>query len=483
MNGGKTFFPYINGGWAESADGKMIEDCNPANGDVIARVAMAGEKDLEHALNAAQEAFPAWGSTLPGVREALLLKAAECLAARKEEIIELLITESGSAWKKAVQETEGCIGILKTAAGECKRVSGTVYTPVERNNFSFSVRVPAGVVLAIAPFNYPLLLAMKKVAYILAAGDTCILKPASATPVSGLIIASIFHEAGLPAGVLNVVPCPGALLGEKLVSDPRIRVITFTGSTDVGVRIAQQAAKDLKRCTMELGGKNPMIVLRDYDVDQAVHLAGYGAFFHQGQVCMATSKIIVEEPVYEEFCEKMAERARGMKVGDPHDHETVIGPLIDEKHCAFVDRQIEEAVQAGARVLTGGTHEGPYYAPTVLADVTPTMRIFDEESFAPVTSVIRAADEEEALELCNNSRYGLSSALLTYDMRKVFALSARMNIGKIHVNDTSFVSGTVTPSGGLKYSGIGKEGGKYSIEEYTDLKWITIQYRDKKMLC
>lgn len=479
----REYTPYINGAWVPAMDGTWVDDLDPANGQVVARIQTAGPKDLERALTSAQTAFEDWSVSLAAQREQLLLKAADCLEAMRDEAVELLISESGSTWKKAVQEVAGSAGILRTAAGECRRVSGEVFAPITKDNFSFSMRCPLGVVLGITPFNYPLLLALKKVAYALAAGDTFILKPASATPISGHIIARIFHEAGLPAGVLNVVPCAGKLVGSQLIQDSRVRMVTFTGSSDVGLVIARQAASQLKRYTMELGGKNPMIVLKDYSVDQAVHLAGYGAFFHQGQVCMATSRIIVEEPLYDAFCEKFTARARGFKVGDPREHDTVIGPLIEEAQCAVIDAQIQDALQKGALLLTGGTHEGHFYQPTVLADVTPEMDIFDQESFGPVTSIVRARDAEDALAICNNSQFGLSSALLTYDMQKAFSLSMRMNVGKVHVNDTTFVSSTVAPSGGFKLSGVGKEGGHHSIEEFTELKWITMQYQDHQMPC
>lgn len=479
----KEYQLFINGRFEAQTDGFWEDDLNPADGSVFARVHMAGPKDLDRAITSAQAAFPAWSAILPDQREQFLLKAAECLAAIQDEAVETLICESGSTWMKAKGEVLGSIGILKTAAGECRRVGSEVFAPTSLNNLSFSVRAPLGLVLGIAPFNYPLLLALKKVAYALAAGNVFLLKPASSTPLSGLLIAKIFQDAGLPAGVLSVVPCSGRLVGEKLVEHPAVKAVTFTGSSDVGRKIAQQAAYHLKRYTMELGGKNPMIVLADYDVDQAVHLAGYGAFFHQGQVCMATSRIIVEKPSYNEFCVKMTARAQKMKVGNPHDHDTVIGPLINEAQCEMIDGQIRDALNKGAHLLTGGKHRGPYYEPTVLADVTPEMRIFYEESFGPVTNIICAENDEDALRLCNDNLYGLSSALLTYHLPKAISLALRMEIGKVHINDTSFVSGTVAPSGGFKLSGFGKEGGHYSIEEFTELKWITIQYQDKQMPC
>ncbi|MEA4942617.1 MAG: aldehyde dehydrogenase family protein [Oscillibacter sp.] len=474
---------YINGRWEENLDGRVMDNRNPATNAVFARVHTAGPQDLERALTAADDAFGRWSTALAAERERILLQAACRLEDMQEEAVSLLIEESGSTWQKAQGEVLGSIAVLRTAAGECRRVGGEVYAPTSQDNLSFSIRCPLGVVLAIAPFNYPLLLALKKVAYALAAGNAVLLKPASATPLSGLLIARIFHDAGLPAGVLNVLPCPGALIGRQLVEDPRVKAVTFTGSSEAGRQIAQQAARHLKRCTMELGGKNPMIVLADYDVEQAAHLAGYGAFFHQGQVCMATSRIIVEKPSYSAFCEQMKKRAEGLKVGDPRERDTVIGPLIDEAQCEVIDRQIQDAVKKGARLLTGGHHTGPFYAPTVLADVTPEMDIFQQESFGPVTSVICAEDAEDALALCNNNCYGLSAALLTNDLRKALSLSMRMESGKVHVNDTTFVSGTVAPSGGFKLSGTGKEGGHYSIEEFTELKWITIQYKDRRMPC
>ncbi len=474
---------FINGKWADTESGQVSDDINPADGSIFAKVHMAGPKEIEEALAAAQAAFEAWSAVLPDQKEKILLKAADSLEARFDEAVEILIEESGSTLTKAKSEVMGSIGTIRVAAGECRRVSGEVLQPTSQNQLSMAVRLPVGVVSGIAPFNYPLLLALKKVAYALAAGNTFVLKPASVTPATGYLIAKIFEDAGLPAGVLNVVPGPGRVVGDKLVEDPRVKVVTFTGSSDVGRSIAAKAAYNLKRFAMELGGKNPLIVLADYDVDKAVEIAGFGAFFHQGQVCMATSRILVEKPLYEEFCRKMAIRAKSLKTGDPHAPDTIIGPLIDAQQCEVIDAQIQDAVAKGARLLTGGTHEGPFYQPTVLADVTPDMKIFYEESFGPVTVVVRADNPEHALALCNDNEYGLSSALLTYDLRKAMKLGLKMEAGKVHINDTTFVSSTTAPSGGVKMSGFGKEGGKYSIEDFTELKWITVQYEDKSMPC
>ena len=310
----------------------------------------------------------------------------------------------------------------------------------------------------------------------MAAGNTFVLKPASATPVSGVMIAKALDAAGLPKGVFNLVPGSGEAVGKMLVEDERIRMVAFTGSTAVGKGIAAKASQRLKKYTLEMGGKNPLILLKDFDVEQAVKIAGFGAFFHQGQICMCTSRMIVEEPVYDQFCEKFTAYAKTMKVGDPHQQDTIIGPLIKQEQCQIIDSQIKDAVSKGAVLLTGGTHEGNYYQPTVLSNVTPDMRIFYEESFGPVTSIIKAKDERDAVRLCNDNEYGLSSSLLTNDLSKAMALSLDMEAGMVHINNATVSDNSTVAFGGVKNSGVGREGGSYSIDEFTELKWITVQY-------
>jgi len=257
-----------------------------------------------------------------------------------------------------------------------------------------TIRQPLGIIAGIAPFNSPFLLSIKKIAFALAAGNTFILKPSDLAPLSGLKLAEAFHAAGLPAGVLNVIPGPAALVGDALISDPRVRMITFTGSSKVGRHLAAEAGRHLKRVTLEMGGKNPLVVLEDADLEYAVDAAAFGIFFHQGQVCMASSRIIVEAPLYDAFLERFVAKARTIKVGDPRDPDTVIGPLIRLSQCDFIRGQIDDAVAKGARVCCGGTHRGPYFAATVLCDVTAAMSVYGEESFGPVTSVLRAEDFE-----------------------------------------------------------------------------------------
>jgi aldehyde dehydrogenase (NAD+) len=272
-------------------------------------------------------------------------------------------------------------------------------------------------VAGIAPFNFPLILATKKVCLALAAGNTFVLKPSEETSLLGLKIAEVFDKAGLPKGVLNVVPGDGKTLGAVLTSDPRVRLISFTGSTRVGRLIAADCAKNGKKVILELGGKSPLVILKDADLDYAVSTACFGLFIHQGQICMAGSRIIVEKPIYETFLDKFVAKVKTLPVGDPRDPQTIIGPLIRSSQCPMIDGKVKQAEREGARVLTGGTYEGNFYRPTVVADVAPQMAVFRDELFGPVAAVIRASDADHALQLANDTSYGLSSAVLTNDLQ------------------------------------------------------------------
>jgi vanillin dehydrogenase len=293
--------------------------------------------------------------------------------------------------------------------------------------------------------------------------------------VTGLKIAEVFDEAGLPPGLLSVVPGLASEVGAAIFADPRVRMITFTGSTQTGRHLAVEAAKTLKRFTLEMGGKSPLIVLADADVDYAVRAAAFGIFFHQGQVCMANSRILVEEPIFDAFCERFVAVAKSLKVGDPREPDTVIGPLIRGTQCAVIDGHVEDAVDKGAKLLCGAKHEAQYYWPTVLSGVTRDMRIFREESFGPITSIIKVRDHKEALEIANDTDYGLSAGVITNDMQKAMELAFSLESGMVHLNDCTVSDEPHAPFGGVKNSGFGREGGRFSMEEMTELKWITIQ--------
>lgn len=471
----KEYKLFIDGEWVESSSNTLADDINPATGELFARVHQASAADLERAIAAAYRARESWGNTLANQREAILLRAADILEKRIPEVADVLMDEAGSTFGKAMFEASFVVNLLRSAAGECRRIVGETMPSDSPGVFSMSVRRPLGVIAGIAPFNFPFLLATKKVALALAAGNTFVLKPASYTAVTGLLIAEIFEAAGLPKGVLNVVPVSGAVLGNTFVVDPRIRMITFTGSTEVGKQLAAEAGRYLKRITLELGGKSPLIVLKDADLDYAVRAAAFGIFMHQGQVCMANSRLIVEAPVFDAFCDKLATKVKSLKMGDPRDPHTVIGPLIDRKQCGVLDLHVNDAVAKGAKLLTGGKSEGAFYQPTVLAGVTREMIVFREESFGPAVSVIRAADSEDALQLANDSCYGLSAGLITNDLQKAFDLSLRLESGMVHINDSSIMDEPHVPFGGVKDSGFGREGGHYSMDEMTELKWVTVQ--------
>lgn len=466
---------YINGAWRQGSEGGVADDVNPANGKVFARIAQASVQDVEDTLAAAHAARLKWHKLLANEREAMLHKAAEIIASQANEIRDLLIEETGSVFMKAPWEVSYAIECLRVAAGCIRQPHGDTFPASATGQIGMTIRQPLGVIAGIAPFNSPFLLAMKKIAFALAAGNTFILKPSDLAPLSGLKIAEIFAAAGLPAGVLNVIPGPAAVVGDKLVSDPRVKMITFTGSSKVGRHLAEQAGKYMKRVTLEMGGKNPLVVLKDADLDYAVDAAAFGIFFHQGQVCMASSRIIVEAPLYDAFLKKFVAKARTIKVGDPRDPTTVIGPLIRQSQCGFITGQIDDAVSKGAEVCCGGRHDGPYFEATVLGGVTSSMDVYAEESFGPVTSVLHADDYEHALFLANDTRAGLSSAIVTNDLNKALDFVQRSESGMVHVNDTTISDEPHIDFGGVKESGFGREGGMASMAEMSEVKWVTFQ--------
>jgi acyl-CoA reductase-like NAD-dependent aldehyde dehydrogenase len=467
--------PYIDGKAIEVSSSAMADVLNPANQKPFARIFMGQEQHMRAAIDAAHAAKAAWGNSPAALREKILHRAADELEAATNDIVDLLIGEGGSTFGKAHFEIPFAANMLRSIAGEARRVQGDVFPSDVSGLLSLAIRRPLGVVAGISPFNFPVVLALKKVAFALATGNTFVLKPSEETSLVGLKLAEIFEKAGLPSGVLNVVPGDGPTLARVLFDDPRVKLISFTGSTAVGRHIAVECAKKGKRVILEMGGKSPLIVLKDADVDYAVDTACFGIFIHQGQICMAGSRIIVEAPIYETFLRRFAAKAKTLQVGDPRDPHTVIGPLIRSSQCQMIDRKIKEAVAAGARVLTGGTYEANFYQPTVVADVTPNMAAFRDELFGPVAAVTRADNADHALALANNSSYGLSSAVLTNDLQLAMRFALELEAGMVHVNGPTVHDEPTVPFGGVKDSGSGREGGRWSVEEMTEVKWVTIQ--------
>ena len=466
---------FIDGEYRDALSGQTANSLNPFNGDIYATVHQAGIEDANAAIESCYTAFQDWKDLLPSAREALFLKAADVMTARGDELRDVLIDEGGSTMLKAGYETHHAPDFLRGMAGECRRVTGETYVSNYVGVRSYSVRRPMGVVTAIAPFNFPLLLAIRKIGWAIAAGNCVVLKPSEATPVIGLKIAEIFTEAGFPPGVLNVLPAQGADLGETLITHPKVKKITFTGSTAVGKSIGAIAAAHNKKFTLEMGGKNPIVILNDADVDYAVNAAAFSNFMNQGQVCMTGSRVIVEAGIYDEFNEKFAAKIASLKFGNPREPGVIVGPLIRESQPAFIKGLVDAAIADGARLLGGGDYEGSVFQPTALADVTAEMGVFSTECFGPVAAVVKAEDSDHALQLANDSEYGLTAAVLTNDLQKMLQFTEGLEAGMVHVNGPSIRDEAVVPFGGQKNSGMGREGGKFAMEAFTDLKWITIQ--------
>jgi aldehyde dehydrogenase (NAD+) len=467
--------PYINGQTLAVEESALTPVVNPANGKTFAKVFMAKPEHMTQAIDAAYAVKDLWGNTTPSERELILIRAADILESMRIDVVNLLIDEGGATFGKSQFEVSYVVGVLRSAAGECRRILGHTIPCDIPGRISMAIRRPLGVVAGIAPFNFPLILAMKKVAFALAAGNTFVLKPSEETSLIGLKIAEIFDKAGLPPGVLNVVTGDGPTLGPPLYNDPRVKAVLFTGSTAVGRHIGVECAKNGKKFDLEMGGKSPLLVLKDANLEYAVNTAAFGIFIHQGQICMAGSRVIVEEPVYDKFLELFTAKAKSLKVGDPHDPHTVIGPLIRTSQCPFIAEKIEESKKQGARVLCGGTYEGNFFQPTVIADVTPEMSVFHVELFGPVVSVIKAKDASEAIKLANNTRYGLTSAVVTNDLQVAMRCAMELESGSVHINGSTIHDEPHGPFNSIKDSGPGREGGQWSMDELTQLKWVTIQ--------
>ena len=470
---------YIDGRWLDAIDGKTFYDYNPYNGEVYARLPAGKRADARKACDAAAAAFPDWSRTPPAERQRSLLRAADILERRQQEIVGIVTQETGSTFGWGMFQTGFVPGLLREAAAQVHAITGEIIPADLPGALFMTIRQPVGVVAGIAPWNAPLILSLRAVALPMACGNTTVLKPSAEAPVSGgILFAEVFEEAGLPKGVFNVVtngPDFSGEVGDELIEHPKVRRLSFTGSTKVGRQIAEKAARHLKKVTLELGGNDPLIVLKDADIEYAVNAATFGRFNHQGQVCMSSKRIIVEKAIVAGFTEKFVEKAQGLEVGDPQDPDTVIGPLINQHQVDKLHKQVEEAVKQGARLVCGGKYEGRCYYPTVLTDVTPDMNIAREETFGPVAPIITVEDADEAVRVANDSRFGLSAGVITGDFQKGLDVAERLESGMVHINDSTIHDEPQVPFGGMKESGYGRHGGRAAIEEFTELRWISVQ--------
>jgi acyl-CoA reductase-like NAD-dependent aldehyde dehydrogenase len=469
---------FIGGEWVDAADGDTYEDKDPYSGDVVAVVPAGGAADAQRAIEAAAAAAPAWAQTPPAERQRIFLKAADLLESRRDEVVDLLARETGASFGFGMFQNMFVPNLFRQAAALAYAPMGQII-PSDTGAFAMGIRKPVGVVGAFAPWNAALILSARSIAAPLALGNSVVLKPSEWSPFTGgLLWGEIFADAGLPAGVLNIVThAPGGApaIGDAIIESPAVRRLNFTGSTQVGRAIAEAAGRQLKRVVLELGGHNPLIVLGDADLDYAVSASAFGSYLHQGQICMSTRRIFVERPIADEFVARLTEKTKSLKVGDPKEHDTVIGPLINEQALALVKERVERAVADGAKILAGGDAVGPCYQATLLTDVSDDSEFARHETFGPVAAIEVVDSAEQAVAKANRTSYGLSAGIITSDRDRGFSLAQQIDSGIVHVNDQTVADEPQMPFGGVKDSGFGRFGGQAVVDEFTELRWVTIR--------
>jgi benzaldehyde dehydrogenase (NAD) len=457
------------------AIGGSLDVLEPATGAVITRVGNATAEDVRQAAAEARAAQPGWAATPYDQRAAILRKVAALMEENQPELVYWIMRETGGIEAKAAFEVQMVTSILHRSAAMCTEPQGLVL-PSDGGRISLARRVPRGVIGIISPFNFPLILSSRAVAPALATGNAVVLKPDPRTALTGgFIIARLFEEAGLPKGVLQVLP-GGAEAGEAICIDPDIAMVSFTGSSAVGRRIGELAGKHLKRVQLELGGKNAVIVLDDADLDAVASAIAFGAWFHQGQICMTTGLVIAHEKIVDALTEKLVAKAKHLPVGDPTSGQVALGPVISRSQVDRIHGIVKDTVAAGATLSAGGTFDGPFYRPTVLSGVKPGMRAFDEEVFGPVAAITPFASEDEAVALANSNEYGLSAGVFSQSVGRALALGNRLRTGILHINDQTVADEPHIPFGGTGASGNGTRiGGPANWEEFTNWQWVTIK--------
>ncbi|HEV7692256.1 MAG TPA: aldehyde dehydrogenase [Hyphomonadaceae bacterium] len=459
------------------ADG-TFERLNPITGKVATTAKAFTVATAKAAADAAQAAFPAWSALGPNARRAALNKAADELAKRADDFVKAMAGEIGATEGWARFNVMLATGMIREAAALTTQIGGEVIPSDKPGCLAMSIRQPAGVVLGIAPWNAPVILGVRAIATPLACGNTVVFKGSELCPRTHELIAEAFGAAGLPAGavtfVTNAPKDAGEIVG-ALIDHPAVRRINFTGSTKVGRIVAERAAKNLKPVLLELGGKAPMIVLEDADLDEAVKAAAFGAFMNQGQICMSTERIIVVESVADEFVKKFSVKAKTLVAGDPGEGKTPLGAVVDKAATERLQRLVKDAVDKGGLHVVDGKADGVVVSANVVDKVTSKMALYSEESFGPVVGIVRARDSEHALEIANDTEYGLSSSVFTRDIAKGLDIAKRLQTGIAHINGPTVHDEAQMPFGGSKASGYGRFGGKAGIDEFTELKWITIE--------
>jgi len=467
---------YINGAWTDADDGKTIAVRNPATGELLGTVPRMATAETRRAVEAAHAAWPAWRAKTAKERSAILRRWFDLVMANQEDLAVLMTAEQGKPLVESRGEIAYSASFIEWFAEEGKRVYGDTIPQHAADKRIVVLKEPIGVVAAITPWNFPSAMITRKAGPALAAGCTVVLKPASATPFSALALAELGERAGLPAGVFNVVTGASGPIGLELTTNPLVRKVTFTGSTEVGKQLMQQCASTVKKVSLELGGNAPFIVFDDADADAAVAGAIASKYRNSGQTCVCTNRFLVQDGIYATFAAKLVEAVGRLKVGDGLKADTQQGPLIDMGAVEKVEEHLADAIAKGGRVITGGKRHalgGSFFQPTVVADATPAMAVAREETFGPVAPLFRFHTEQEAVRLANDTEFGLASYLYTRDLARAWRVSEALEYGMVGVN-TGLISTEVAPFGGVKESGIGREGSKYGIEDYLVVKYLCI---------
>lgn len=467
---------FVDGEWSEAAGGAQIDVTNPSTGESVQAVAAASREDARRAIDAAEAAFPAWAARTAKDRSAILRRWYDLIVANADDLAKILTAEQGKPLAEARGEILYGAAFFEWYAEEAKRVYGETIPAPNTDQRILVLRQPIGVCAAITPWNFPMAMIPRKAAPALAAGCTMVLKPASATPLSALALAQLADEAGVPAGVFSVVPGGGSTVGDELVTNPKVRKVTFTGSTEVGRELMAKAATTIKKLSLELGGNAPLLVFDDADIPVAVSGAIASKFRNMGQTCVCANRIYAQAGIYDDFVSALAEAVAALRVGDGFEPDTEQGPLIDEFAVKKVEEHIDDAVTHGARIVTGGArHElgGTYFQPTVISGASADMKVAREETFGPLAPVFRFETEEEAIRVANDTEFGLAAYLFSRDNAKIWRVSEALEYGIVAVN-TGIFSFEGAPFGGVKHSGLGREGSHLGIDEFIEVKYVCL---------
>ena len=484
-----TYRNYIDGKWVESTSSRTATNINPANiDDVLGTIRQATREEAKAAVDSAAETFTSWRNTPAPARGRIVGRAARLMEEFKEELSQLLTREEGKTIAESRGELQRSINVAEFCAGESRRMNGETIQSELPANFAYTLKQPLGVVACVTPWNFPVAIPVWKIAPALVAGNTVVFKPASLTPATAVRIVEIFEAAGLPAGVLNLVLGSGSEAGDEIISHPAVKAVSFTGSNQVGIRLYEQVSRRGAKVQCEMGGKNPVVILEDADMDLAVESTAQGAFGSSGQRCTATSRAVVVSDIADEFVDRISKRAASMRIGDGSDPNTEMGPSVDESQFNTVLSYVDIGKEDGATLVCGGERatgsgldKGYFVKPAVFDNVTPDMRIAREEVFGPVLSVLRVQDFDEAMRVANDCEYGLSSSIFSNDATRIFRFVDEIETGMTHINSPTTGGEAHIPFGGIKGTGIGdREQGSTALDFYTELKVVYVDYTGRK---